>query len=550
MALNIFPDASYTGKVEKVQKVAGSTSWSGTLAEVDGGYFYLVINDGAFIAHVASTEGVYEISSVGEGVYQVIQIDQSKFVDDYPGELDEPGPVFSVGDLGEKADAASPIDVMVVYTRTALNGEGSLAALKARIALAVVETNQSYYNAGVTTRIRLVHTEVVSYTETGNLGTTLSQLVNPSDGYMDIVHSLRNTYGADMVSLVVEYGGTYCGQAAAIMATSTNAFQVTTRDGCMTGYYSFGHEFGHLQGARHDVYVDNSTTPYAYGHGYVNTGSTTASRWRTVMAYNSKCQNLGYNCTRLQYWSNPTLNWYSQPMGNSTARNYLVLNNTDYTVANFRKAAIAPDFYSSFTSSSSGWVPVKGTWVLASSKYYRGTGIALAGASARHSGKYGDLTYAARMYRTGTCTGCANRVIIRGNPANLNPTYWWKPSYIFQYTNNGTFSVYIMNGTGTITALKTWTPSTAIDKNDWNNIKVVAVGSTLKFYINNQLVWAGINNGIRTGYVGFGFYSDENIGYLYVDSAYLSTTPTSDVNPNADVMAGEELVGGTIDMSP
>ena len=389
VALNIFPDASYTGKVEKVQKVAGSTSWSGTLAEVHGGYFYLVVNEGMFIAHVASTEGVYEISSVGEGVYQAIQIDQSKFLDDNPGELDEPGPVLSEEDLGVKADGSSLIDVMVVYTPEAIAGEGSLSALKARIALAVTETNTSYANSGVTTRIRLVHTEIVPYTETGNMSIDLSRLVNTSDGYMDDVHKLRGSYGADMVSLVVNNGGAYCGMAARIMATAATAFQVTTRNGCMTGYYAFGHDFGHLQGARHDVYADPATTPYAYGHGYVHTGSTAAARWRTMMASNDRCTSLGYNCTRLQYWSNPNKTWYGASMGvYATSRNYQVLNNTDYAVANFRQAVIGSNFTSTFTSSSAGWAAVKGIWGLINSNFYTSPGLANNSASAMHIGKY------------------------------------------------------------------------------------------------------------------------------------------------------------------
>ena len=186
------------------------------------------------------------------------------------------------------ADSGATIDIMVVYTDDARAAEGSTAAMKARIALAVAETNTSYANDNITTRLRLVHVEEYAYTETGNLGTDLSRLTNTTDAYFSNVHSLRNTYGADMVGLIVENGGAYCGLANAIMATQANAFQVTDR-GCATGYYSFGHEFGHLQGARHDVYVDTSTTPYPYGHGYVHTGTTAAQRWRTIMAYDTKC---------------------------------------------------------------------------------------------------------------------------------------------------------------------------------------------------------------------------------------------------------------------
>jgi hypothetical protein len=115
---------------------------------------------------------------------------------------------------------------------------------------------------------------------------------------------------------------------------------------CATGYYSLAHELGHNMGARHDWFVDDETTPYGYAHGYVNT----TDRWRTIMAYNTACEP-GY-CTRLQYWSNPNVAYNGDPMGvpagtstactagtpepNCDADNRRTLNNTAYTVANFR----------------------------------------------------------------------------------------------------------------------------------------------------------------------------------------------------------------------
>lgn len=548
VSLNIFPDARFTGLVDKVEKSGATTSWTGPLADMEDGYFYLVVSEGVFIAHVASPEGVYEISSVGEGVYQAIQIDQSVFTDDPPVEMPV-GQIPAEADAPANGDSGATIDIMVVYTSAALSGEGSLAALKARVALAVTETNTSYAHAGVTTRLRLVHMEQVTYTETGNIGTDLNRLAGTSDGYMDVVHSLRNIYAADMVGLIVENGGAYCGMATSIMSTAANAFQVTARS-CATGYYSFGHEFGHLQGARHDPYVDNSTTPYAFGHGYVNPGSTTPTRWRTVMAYNDRCSDYGFSCTRLQYWSNPSKTYGGLSMGNSASQNYAVLNITDTTVANFRTAVIGSNFSNNFNSSASGWSAAKGSWALSSSAYYRSLGLAGKIASAKHTGKYGDLTYTVKMKRTGTCVSCANRVIIRGNPASFDPAYSWKPSLVFQYANTGSFSVYLYNSAGTATALKGWTASAAIVKNGWNTLKVVAVGSSLKFYINNSLVWSGSNSALRTGTVGFGFYRDTKAGTLFVDSASLSTTPTADVNPNADVALGEELGGGSVEMAP
>jgi hypothetical protein len=337
--------------------------------------------------------------------------------------------------------------------------------------------------------------------------------------------------------------------ASTIKATAATAFKVTDRS-CATGYYSFGHEFGHLQGARHDTYVDSTNTPYSYGHGYVHRGSTTATRWRTVMGYNDYCSVVGYNCTRLQYWSNPAKTWLGAAMGVANTKNYLVLNNTDYTVANFRTAIIGSDFNSSFNGSSAGWSPVTGGWGIVSSAYYQSTGLANTGASAKQSAKFGDVTYEVRIKRTGTCTTCANRIIIRGTPTSLFSTNWWKPAYYFQYANDGTFSVYETTSASTTVTLKGWTASAAVVKNGWNTLKVVAVGSSLKFYINGTLVWSGSDTTLKVGQVGIGFYRDAATGTLQADWAKANNTPTSDFNVFEEAAPGLEIPGGSIDQSP
>jgi hypothetical protein len=557
VTLNLFPDANYTGLVDRVEKTAmDSTSWIGRLAGVDGGYFYLVeSSDGGFIAHVASRHGVYEVSSAGGNLYRVIQIDQSKLVDE-PNEgrgmqVNGPSPVT---DLGPTADSGARIDVMAVYTAAALAGEGSLPALKARIALALTETNQSYANAGITPRLRLVHIQQVTYAETGNISTDVARLAGTADGFMDNVHALRNAYGADMVSLIVENAGAgLCGIADAIKATAATAFDVVARN-CMTGYYSFGHEFGHLQGARHDTFVDPSTTPYAFGHGFVNVAATEVDSWRTVMGYANACVAAGFaGCTRLQYWSNPANTFGGVAMGDSLSRNYQVLNNTAVTVANFRTQVVGDDFNSSFNGFSAGWTRVSGTWVLASSAFYVTAGAPNYWSSIKHTGKYGDLTFTARIKRSGTCTGCANNLIVRGNPATLRADKMWKSTYIFEYDNDGYFSVWNESATGIAVALKQWTFSPAVIQGNWNTLKVVAVGSLLRFFINGTLVWAGNNSSFTTGQVGIGMYRAPGTtgDKLYVDSASLWTTPTTaDISPFADVAAGVTVPGGDITHGP
>ncbi len=215
-----------------------------------------------------------------------------------------------------------------------------------------------------------MHTAEVVYTESGNITTDRNRLQNPSDGYVDNVHALRDTYEADVVTMIVENGGGYCGIAYIMTSVSTTfenyAFNITARN-CATGYYSFGHELGHIMSARHDWYVDaTSYSPYSYNHGLTNP----TDGWRTIMAYNSECVARGTSCTRLQYWSNPNVSYGGDPMGvpagTSTAcstgslsnpacdaDNRMTLNNTAWTVANFRDstsgANVGPLIYDSRT---------------------------------------------------------------------------------------------------------------------------------------------------------------------------------------------------------
>lgn len=554
VSLNLFANASFTGVVTDARQDQWGATWSGPLKDVPNGYFYLTVVDGVFMAHVASTRGVYEVTQVGGDVYRAVQLDQSKFKDHNdrwaPPAVGAPVKAAPATAATSAADSGSTIDIMVAYTAAARAAAGSTAAIKATILTALNETNTGYANSGVAPRLRLVHVEEVAYTESGNISTDVNRLTATADGYIDNLHTLRNTYGADLVGLIVENGGGYCGMAKAIMATAATAFQVTAR-GCATGYYSFGHEFGHLQGARHDTYVDSSTTPYAYGHGHVNTSSDSTKRWRTIMSYNDRCSSLGYNCTRLQYWSNPTKTYLANAMGVvNTSENYKVLNNTAYTVANFRTAVIGSDFTNDFGASVGSWSAVNGAWALNGLGQYVSAGLASTSVSAKNSGKFGDVTFQATMTRTGGAASLANRLIIRGNPASLSAG-WWNPSYVFQYANDGTYSVYKMSG-GVSTALAPWASSGAVLTGGVaNTLKVVAVGSSLKFYINGTLVWSGTDSTLQVGQVGVGFYRDATAATLKVDAASASNTPTADRMATADVLVtGTPLSGGTMDRSP
>ena len=285
----------------------------------------------------------YEIAPVGGEAYVIREIDQTSYPDEHEVVVPEVSLPRSAdtAKAGTAADDGSTIDIMVVYTPSARDAVGGTAAMASRIALGISETNQGYANSGVVQRFRLVHTAEVAYAEaTGASGfnAALYDLQDPDDGKMDNVHALRNAYGADIVSLIIN-NDEYCGLGYLMTSTATNfaayAFNVVYYS-CATGYYSLAHECGHNQGAQHER--DNASLPilYSYAYGYQQTAAP--SPFRTIMAYD--CDG---GCTRVNYWSNPDVSYNGYPTGvvstsPTAADNRLTLNNTRTIVANWRQA--------------------------------------------------------------------------------------------------------------------------------------------------------------------------------------------------------------------
>ena len=360
LQLNLFDDASYRAVLDRIDPTQRGFVWVGHIAGVEMSTVSLATEDGVMSGMIQTPEATYTIGFAGGGLHSIVQIDQSAFPQGAePREV--PAPPASADVVAPpQADTASFIDVMVLYTPAAANSVGGTSAINAMIANEISLTNTSYANSDVTQRLRLVHSAPISYSESGSFNTDLDNLTF-GVGALSGVAALRNTYQADVVTLMNYTPATSVCGIAWIMTSPSSTFSeraynvVDTR--CAISILGYSHELGHNMGLRHDWYLDNGTTPYSYAHGYVNAGTSASTRWRTPMAYSGKCSDLGISCPVIPYWSNPLLTYNGAPLGvaggTSTActpgnlnnplcdaDEHRALNNTAFTIANFRQSNV------------------------------------------------------------------------------------------------------------------------------------------------------------------------------------------------------------------
>lgn len=332
LSLNLFPGLDLLAqRVDSYTMKTGTLIWSGIILDpgAKGLQFdpintvMLAVSGDTVNGNVHYNGEWYQIRSLKTGNHAIVAVDMSRMPPDHPAEYkDLPSIHMPVRESQDKANTV--IRVMVHWTSSAASAAGNISSL---VDLAVAETNQSYANSGIQITLELAHKSQVTYTQSGSFSTDLSRYRSSTDSYMTNIHTTRNSVAADVGVLVINNSSS-CGLASGIGSSATTAF-AAAHWSCITGYYSFGHEIGHLQSARHDPATDPSTSPYRYGHGYRYLGTPD---WRTVMAYD--CPG---GCPRLKYWSNPNITYNGVPMGTAAqSDNARVLNLTRGTVAAFR----------------------------------------------------------------------------------------------------------------------------------------------------------------------------------------------------------------------
>ncbi|MBL8879879.1 MAG: hypothetical protein JNG88_12235, partial [Phycisphaerales bacterium] len=211
------------------------------------------------------------------------------------------------------------IDVMIVYTTIARIAAGGTNAMIATAQDAIDFSNECYPNSGINVRLRMVYCGEVSYNESGTFVDHINRMNNSSDGILDEIHTLRDQYSADVVSLWVDdcdpdQNGncTLCGRATCNVGAG-NPFPIV-RWACASGNLSFAHELGHNQGCGHERTTGEGACGPDSAHGWFFTGND-GNNYRTVMA------TVFAPGSRIRYFSNPNVSFRGMPTGNSSNNN-------------------------------------------------------------------------------------------------------------------------------------------------------------------------------------------------------------------------------------
>ena len=332
--LNLFDNAERFAQRTRVERPADDRFvWHGQTD--DGGAVTFAVVRGVATGTVFLDGRSFEITADAGGEYDVVELNPAAFpTEDAP--LDAPDLVAdasaSSGTVSALADGANEIDVMVLWTPAARNAVGGTqSAVESLVLAAVANANVAYTNSQVNARLRLVHAAEVSFAE-GSISTDLSSLTTNGDGKLDVAHTLRQQYGADIVTLLgAGYAGQgYCGigylMQSATTSFATYAFNVVDQS-CAAGNLSYAHEVGHNQGLQHDTPNAASTPSYPYAYGYQDPGGA----FRTVMSYGG--------APRVPYLSSPTTYYSGRVTGTSSQDNARGLNNTASVVASFKGTA-------------------------------------------------------------------------------------------------------------------------------------------------------------------------------------------------------------------
>ncbi len=344
LRLELFEDVQPTLTRRTLERPsADALVWVGD--DEQGSQAVLTVANGVLTGTVFADHRTFEITIDADGEYSVLELDTGAFPTDDPDAEDLVPPAAAadnaIGDATglvatsststtTTSTTAVEITVMIVWTPKAETAAGGRSAMDSLALNAVAIANLVYANSGVNARLTLVYKAPVTYTESpSSISTDLGNLRGTSDGKIDQVHTVRNQYAADVVSLIGEgyMANGACGVGGLMTSLSTSfapyAFNVVDRK-CAIGNLSYAHEVGHNEGLQHNPSNASTTPSQPYAYGYQDP----SGYFRTVLSYGSS--------TRIPYLSNPAVTYNTRVTGTSSQNNARALNTNAATIAAFR----------------------------------------------------------------------------------------------------------------------------------------------------------------------------------------------------------------------
>ena len=345
---------------EAYQGATGTWVWKGEVEGVERGEVCVAVKGQSAAGIIDLVDQRYWIEAMRphDGLHRLLVVDS--MLQGTCG-VDESHQVVHPESVGISYGAPSGsmvADVLVAFLPGVSNNLGGQDGAIALAEIAVVQANVAYANSLIPLELSLAAAQETAQGGTGDLNQMLSLLRHPSDGWYDEMHSLRDSVGADFVSLLTGAGGgtSYCGFGYIMNNVSpgfaSDAFSVL-KYSCVA-FDTFAHELGHNMGCNHDR---QSGVPgagaFTYSFGYRTPGATTH---RTIMAYPPG--------DPINYFSSPDITYGGSPLGvadpaNNSADNARTIRETAPTFTQFRCGA--PDVYGD-SMVTSQWAELQLDW--------------------------------------------------------------------------------------------------------------------------------------------------------------------------------------------
>ena len=357
--LNLFPDTRFIAMVQNVESYfEGNVTITARLESFDYAFMVISTTEDRTLINIFIPEQGKRFEIISDPVsrkHYLIELnptlipeaeDQPYLIPDDNSSKDDlviqPRPANgTVSNKGTLTDVT--IDIMILYTPAARtwgnnNGGGILNCVAT--AVAIGKTVHANSQTGATNR--LVYTAEVSYTESGDDEVDLNRFTGTSDGYMDGIHTWRNTYGADLVQLFTTMGGGLGWGLDIAAGRPDYAFSLA---GVSTSFaFSPIHEMGHNMGCGHHKQQNYQPGPllFSYSAGWRWVGSD-GVLYSSAMSYTGG----GYfpppnnqNSTRVGYFSNPTVNFMGVATGDGVdADNAWTIETIKGVIAAYRATA-------------------------------------------------------------------------------------------------------------------------------------------------------------------------------------------------------------------